>query len=721
MTSEHLSKMNHCIVDDPLEFTSAEIATLHQSIGRLLRIAPLCGALQEMEPVCQAIFDTGAEIGSAECSAYISGNQSLNNFEVVACRNLDPPLDRTTEFFAPAALASHFGKVIHLDSEKDPGLLPVCKVWQSASLVAFPLRLGHETAGTLVFGRKNGQPFSLLEIKLLSALASQAEFFLVHSESMRAITYYSHMDPLTHLQNRQYFNDQLEREIFRSRRNGNPLSLVVIDVDEFQSYNTACLPASGDIVLQELAAILQSTAREVDIVARIGGDEFAVVLLESNAYGGHDFAQRVINQFRSHLFPGAEQSRTKQLSVSVGVATFPSDSFNKLDLLEKADRALRHAKSLGGGKVALYQEIPDLLSLHPSQEELPIQKIFRAASSVVDMDKFLEILLFTAMKGLDAERGSIVVPDPNGNFFLRAAIGFSMHDEGISSGSPITPGAITKWVLEHQESLVVGKGNDLPPPLTMKKNGYVSNSFLSLPLKDDGQLIGVLHLTNRKDKKPFTREHLESFEPIAKQIASILSQGVKFRENFKHFSTLIFDSLSSALELRFPFLEGHSKRVQDLCFRIGKRLGLGQDELVSLDIAAAVHDIGNLGVPGMILSKPRKLTDRELEVARNHPFFGYRFLEGIPGLEETRRYVLEHHEFCNGTGYPSGLHREEISQGARILGLVEFYDSITSERPHRGGLHQEEAIQLIRNNRSTLFDETICDAFLAETGAPGTA
>lgn len=85
--------------------------------------------------------------------------------------------------------------------------------------------------------------------------------------------------------------------------------------------------------------------------------------------------------------------------------------------------------------------------------------------------------------------------------------------------------------------------------------------------------------------------------------------------------------------------------------------------------------------------------------------------------------IIEHHEFIDGSGYPYGLRGDSISKGARIISLAEFYDSIVSERPHRGALRSEEAIQLVRNSKDTLFDAEVCRAFLEEmqqTGPPGT-
>jgi HD-GYP domain-containing protein (c-di-GMP phosphodiesterase class II) len=240
-----------------------------------------------------------------------------------------------------------------------------------------------------------------------------------------------------------------------------------------------------------------------------------------------------------------------------------------------------------------------------------------------------------------------------------------------------------------------------------------------LPLIHKDQCIGAIHLTNRRDKKPFCQEDVSAFAPIAAEIATVLNQGLTFRESVKQFSASILHSLTNAMELRFSFLSGHSRRVADLAFRVGKKLGIGNDEeLTVIRTAAGLHDIGLIGIPGSLLFKKQRLTEKEMEIVRKHSFLGSKLLEGVPGMEETRRIILEHHENFDGSGYPYGLQGEEISLGARILSIAEFYDSITSERPHRGKLLPQEAVQLIRSNTNTLFEGQVCQAFLEEVQNP---
>ena len=713
MNSSDFPNVPKCTFDQSLEFTPSEIGSLAHEINILLKTAFLIGVSKDNEGTFQSLFDIAEEIAGVECCAYLSEDQASSRFETVASRRIPPKTAQDPSLFAPAEIARHFGKVIQLDAEKDPYFRSICETWHSASLAVFPLRRSRDFVGALVFGKKAPDLFSSAQMKLLWALSTQAENLLLQSEAVKTLSFYSFLDPLTHLYNRRYFNHQLEKEIYRSRRSGKPFSLLMLDLDAFKAYNDLFLRPAGDIALQEFSSILQDSIREVDTASRYGGDEFALLLFESGAEGARDLAQRISERQKMHLFPGRENRRTERLSVSIGIATFPADSFETQDLVNKADHALSMAKSQGGGKVCLYHEIADLLAVSSSKSDIPIQKIYVAARSIVEMDGFLEILLFTAMQGLSADRGSIVVKEPGGSVSFRTTIGFGNGEKSFVPGTIVPSGLVTSWVMEHKEPLVVSGQNDMPLPKQWKKNGYLTESFLSIPLIDDaGQIMGALHLANKRDNRPFTRDDLVAFDPIAREIASILSRGIAFRESTRTLSTSLLHSLFKAIELRFSFLSGHGRRVKDHCIRVGEKLGLRNDELTALGTAAELHDIGIIGIPSAILVKPRKLTDREMEITKKHPFVGSMLLEGIPGIGEIKRAILEHHEFWNGSGYPHGLKGEQISKAGRILSVAEFYDSITSERPHRGKLVPEEAVQLVHNSMDTLFDSEVCLAFL---------
>ena len=712
--------LNHpplCSIDFPLELTPDEIVSLSGPINTLLKSNYLLGAAFETDAIFNSLFDIAEEIARVEACSHLRRSEvDPNGWEVAILRSPGPPPDpeHALHHIAPGAIACHFGKAVLLDPEREESFRETCDAWGSRSLLSCPIRRDRDIVGALVFGKKESHPFTNVQVKLLWVLAMQVQNHLQRNESINAKSVYSFLEPLTHLYNRPYFNNQLEKEILRSRRSGESFSLLMLDIDGFREYKDRFLSASGEIALQEFAGILGGGAREVDTVAHLGGSRFAVILLESDTDGALTLANRIIQRFRRHLLPGIDGSRTERLSASIGIASFPADSFDLADLLSKAERALYAARERGGGRACPYHEIAGNGHLKPGGKDLPVNKIFDAGRSVVDMDKFLEILLFTAMQGLGAGRGSIVVKDPGGDFSLTAAVGFDRYEEHLTAAGRFHPGLVTQWVFTHQLPLVVSRPEDSPVGHPFKKNGYQTESFLSLPLTHHGQTLGALHLTNRMDQRPFTWEDLKAFGPIASEIAKILAHGMAFRENVRSFSLSILSSLSGALELRFPFLSGHAVRVRDLSVRVGQRMGLGNGDLDALRHAAALHDVGIVGIPGDILAKTGNLSDEEMELVRKHPFLGSKMLEGVPGMDAARRTILEHHENFDGTGYPYGLRGEDISMTARILSVSEVFDSLVSPRPYRDGFLQEEAARMVKAGESTLFDREVCNVFFEE-------
>ena len=716
MASFDATAVPRCTIDYPIDITAVEIGSLSGAVNTLLKSSYLLGSTFEIEATFNSLFDIAEEIAGVEaCGLLHRMDSDSASWELRLGRHIEahPSPENLPFLIAPAAIAAHFGKAVSMDPDWGAWSAPICETWSSRSLVAFPMRTDRDITSVVVFGKRESHPFTPAQVKLLWILGMQAENRLQQSESVKTPSFYSFIDPLTHLYNRGYFHHQLEKEILRSRRNGESFSLLTLDLDGFKAYNDRFLQSAGDIALQEFAGILSGSVREVDTVARLGGDEFGILLLEGNTEGAQALAQRIIQRFQRHLLPGAKESRTERLSVSIGVASFPSDSFEKADLLSKADRALQMARSKGGSQVISFHETTNGGGVKNLLRDLPVQKIFEAGRSVVDMDKFLEILLFTGMQGLSAGRGSIVVKDAEGDFTLRAAIGFSRHEEHLTASGAFRAGPITTWVVEHQLPLIVSKPEDSPFGEPFKKNGYQTESFLSIPLTHHGRTLGALHLTNRKDQQPFTHEDLKVFAPITSEIAAILAQGIGFRENVRHFSLSILTSLSDALELRFPFLSGHSNRVRDLSTRIGERMGLANADLSALRHAAALHDVGIVGIPGNLLAKKRRLNEQETEMVRKHPFLGSKMLEGVPGMDATRRAILEHHEHFDGSGYPYGLSGGDISMAAKILSVAECYDSAVSARPHRAAITQEEALQMIRSGSGTLFDPEVAQLFTA--------
>ncbi|HKS43469.1 MAG TPA: HD domain-containing phosphohydrolase, partial [Blastocatellia bacterium] len=142
-------------------------------------------------------------------------------------------------------------------------------------------------------------------------------------------------------------------------------------------------------------------------------------------------------------------------------------------------------------------------------------------------------------------------------------------------------------------------------------------------------------------------------------------------------------ALAMALEARDVETRGHSERVVAYCIRLGQHLGLTDNELITLEHGALLHDIGKIGVPDSILLKQGALTEEEWNYMRRHVEYGAQILRGVDFLEGASHIVAQHHEQFDGSGYPNKLAGEMICQGARIFAVADAVDAITSDRPYR--------------------------------------
>jgi HD-GYP domain-containing protein (c-di-GMP phosphodiesterase class II) len=171
-------------------------------------------------------------------------------------------------------------------------------------------------------------------------------------------------------------------------------------------------------------------------------------------------------------------------------------------------------------------------------------------------------------------------------------------------------------------------------------------------------------------------------------------------------------TFSAALEDRDPYLRGHSARVTTFAVGLARALGWGADRIEALRLGGALHDVGKIAVDSSILRKPGPLDPEELAHIRTHPSAGARLIEGIPDLRPALPYVLHHHERWDGTGYPNGIAGTEIPEEARLLGVADAFDSMTSERAYRPALTVDEALDELVRCAGTQFDPTLAAAFV---------
>ena len=167
----------------------------------------------------------------------------------------------------------------------------------------------------------------------------------------------------------------------------------------------------------------------------------------------------------------------------------------------------------------------------------------------------------------------------------------------------------------------------------------------------------------------------------------------------------------ASLALKDSVTGGHSIRVSHYALMIGRAMGLDQDELVALELGALLHDIGKMGVPDHILSKPSGLTDDEFEVMKKHPELSAEILSKLKVFKGVVPIVRHHQEKYDGTGYPDGLKGTEIPFLSRIVYVADAFDAMTADRPYRKAFTENIAFQELEKNAGRQFDPQIVKAF----------
>jgi putative nucleotidyltransferase with HDIG domain len=174
------------------------------------------------------------------------------------------------------------------------------------------------------------------------------------------------------------------------------------------------------------------------------------------------------------------------------------------------------------------------------------------------------------------------------------------------------------------------------------------------------------------------------------------------------------ETLATAIDAKDEVTHDHIRRVQQGTLGLARELGLTDpDSLKALEAAALLHDTGKIAVPEHILNKPGKLTYAEFEKMKRHAPIGAEILSSIEFPYPVVPIVRHHHENWDGTGYPDGLKGAEIPLGARILSVVDCFDALTSDRPYRRRMTEQDALQIIGDRRGTMYDPVVVDAFVA--------
>ncbi|MFL5843664.1 MAG: HD domain-containing phosphohydrolase [Solirubrobacteraceae bacterium] len=240
-------------------------------------------------------------------------------------------------------------------------------------------------------------------------------------------------------------------------------------------------------------------------------------------------------------------------------------------------------------------------------------------------------------------------------------------------------------------------------------------SAFSVPLAlSDGTVLGT-----------FVVYHDEPYEPdqaeidLASSYAGVVALGLdRLRSQASVAASYesVVVALSSALDARDEYTGQHSSETADLAAAVAERLALSAEDVARIRQVAVLHDIGKLGIPTEILTKPGALTDTEWALMREHPAIGERILSGIPALEDVAKAIRHEHERWDGGGYPDGLAGELIPLPSRIVFACDAWHAMTSDRSYRPAMAHEDALAELRKHAGTQFDPRVAQALLTVLG-----
>ena len=542
----------------------------------------------------------------------------------------------------------------------------------------------------------DGKPYVMELINQMNADAVMDEDG--RNELIKQLSGYNrelYTDALTGIYNRRYYEERI--------RNSNmSAGVAMIDLDDFKIYNDTFGHDAGDLALTTVVGIIKDNVRRTDMLIRMGGDEFLLVMPDIGEQAFADKLNQIQGKIHSSKVPGYSQLR---LSVSIGGVLSGSGSTVE-KAIRKADQFMYQAKTCKNMVVTEHDE-----QLKEQQESANNNgsKAYKYRILVVDDSEMnreiLSEILSEEYDIIEADSGDTCI-----DMLRKYETGISLVLLDI-----VMPGMDGFGVLNYMNHhhyledipVIMISSEDSTETVRRAYEMGVSD-YINRPFD-----AGVVHRRVYNTIKLYAKQRrlialitnqVYEKEKNNRMMVGILSQIVEFRNGESGSHVLNINIFTGML---LESLVQHTDKYD-----------LSWSERLLITTASALHDIGKIGIDDKILNKPGRLTDEEFKIMQNHTIIGASILENMGSYqdEELMKVAYQicrwHHERYDGKGYPDGLKGDEIPISAQVVSLADVYDALVSERVYKKAYSHEKAIEMITNGECGCFNPILLECLL---------
>ncbi|HEX7079297.1 MAG TPA: HD domain-containing phosphohydrolase [Candidatus Eisenbacteria bacterium] len=469
-----------------------------------------------------------------------------------------------------------------------------------------------------------------------------------------------------------------------------------------------CLEADADLLKQVLVNLIHNAVKfsrldgEIRVEASADGDRIRFAVEDHGPGIPADQRERIFDRFYRVEREGAERVAGTGLGLAIvrSVVDLHGGSVSVESEVGLGSRFVVELPREQQGFRALMR------SLQPFFEQPDLRAMLQATAEMVAevMDAGLVSLMFLTEEGSELA--------------IQAAYG--LDTDTVARTRVKIGDSIAGWVAQTSERLLV---RDIEGDRRFRKMNhpqYETKSLLCVPLRVQGETVGVINVNNKRTGTPFDDDDLLLLAAVEKRIGAAIDRIRAAGQSPDVEGTI--GSIRAITRARRTHLLSTSRRAVKLAAELGRRLDVTPESLEVLGYVARIHDVGMLSLGEGFLLSARRYTTEERREVEGHPQAGVQMLRGIELASLVNEIILGHHEHWDGSGYPRGLAREQIPLASRVLAVVDAFESMTMGRPYRDPLPEDEAVAELRRCSGTQFDPRVVDAFAAllaeRAGAP---